>query len=165
MKRYVALLAPESEPGDPDAWRLAREGFTPLGFLFSTPWLLVNRLWLAAAAMFALPLAVNVALGPVPSFVASLAVGLVVGFEGREWRIAKWERLGWRYAASFLAANRAEAEDRLAVLATGLATGQPLAQAASVAGAEVAVPPSTNGPGPRSRFSTRGQRLAAAGMG
>ena len=161
MKRYVALLGPDGEPGDPDAWRLAREGFAPLGFVFSTPWLLVNRLWLAAAAMFALPLAVTVALGPVPGYVASLAVGLIVGLEGREWRIAKWERKGWRYVAAFLAENRLEAEDQLAVLATGLSDGQSLQRAATVAGARSIATPATSPARPR--FSPRGQRLAPSG--
>ena len=138
MRRYHALLAPGGNPRDPGAWRLERGGFVTLGFLFPAPWCLVSRLWVAAAAAFALPVAAGWLLGPGPSFVASLAVGLAVGLEGREWRLLKRERAGWRAVAAIGAGNRAEAEDRLAALAVGDAA--PFS--------DPAVPSTPNGPPP-----------------
>ena len=123
MKRYVALLAPDGAPGDPDAWRLEREGFAALAIAFPVPWLVVKRLWLPALAVFAVPFAVGALLGPLPGLVASAASGLAVAWEGRNWRIAKLERRGWRYVAGQFARDRAEAEDQLAMLATRLANG------------------------------------------
>ena len=153
MKRYVALLKPDGAPDDPDAWRLVREGFAPLALAFPVPWLLIKRLWLAALVAFAVPFAVALAFGPTAGLVANIATGVAVAVEGRSWRIMKWERLGWRYVSGYLAHDRAEAEDRLAMLAVELANDAkaPLSEPA------VPIVPATD-PIERMRFSDRRNR-------
>ena len=123
MKRYVALLKPDGAPGDPEAWRLVREGFAPLALAFPVPWLLIKRLWLAALVAFIAPFAVGYLFGPTAGLVANIATGIAVAVEGRNWRIMKWERRGWCYVSGYFAHDRAEAEDRLAMLAAELANG------------------------------------------
>ena len=158
MRRYAALVAPDGAPADPDAWRLERTGFSWLAFLFSVPWLLFQRLWLAAIAILLVPVAIGMGLGEGPGFVASLAAGLIAGAEGRGWRVAKWERQGWRFAGTLAAQTRDEAEDRLALLAARMAGGAATvpSRAAMTAGPSNAPLAPTV---PRPRFSGRAARM------
>ena len=67
----------------PEDWELQREGFAWLGLAFPTLWLLVHRLWKWAALAFVVPLPFAW-LAPDAYPIVSLAIGLLVGFEGRE---------------------------------------------------------------------------------
>ena len=118
-RRYAILMragAPvaETDPGD---WELRREGFSLLGFAFPAVWLLVHRLWKWAALAFVIPIAFAW-LAPETYLVVSLAIGLLVGFEGRERIIVSRETSGWRCFGVLEAASRIEAEDKLAALVT-----------------------------------------------
>ena len=118
-RRYAILLRAGAPRGAtaPEDWLLAREGTAWLALAFPALWLLFNGLWRWAIAALLVPLPL-VVLSPLALWVVGLAIGALVALEGRELRIGKWERQGWRRTGTITAASRAEAEDRLAVLAT-----------------------------------------------
>ena len=154
-KRYAVLLR-AAEPRasvPPEDWDLRREGFAWLALAFPGLWLLFNGAWKLALAVILLPLPLLWFL-PWAAPVLSVALGLIVAFEGRDWLIGRAERRGWRRVGTLLAGGRREAEDKLAVLATRGGVGLRAARA-------VRVP---DEPSPPSRRSTFG-RGDAAGAG
>lgn len=116
MARYVAMEPPTAEP-DRDAI-LVRDGFHVAAFLFPVFWFLFHRMWWEALAAVA-GLVILAALARLPgfdgmAFWTSLLVGLYVGLEGAELRIAALRRRGWRDGSVFEAASRGDAEARYA---------------------------------------------------
>ena len=119
MSRRYALLLREGPPRPevpPEDWHLMREGFAWLALVFPGLWLLFHGAWLAALLVIALPLPL-LWFAPWASPVVSLALGVLVAFEGRDWLIERAERRGWRRVGT-LTGSRGEAEAKLAVLAT-----------------------------------------------
>ena len=155
MRRYAVFLreGPPRAELTPEDWRLRREGFAWVALLFPGLWLLFKGSWVAGIGVILLPPLLALLSVPV-AVVASVALGLLVAFEGREWRIARLERGGWRRAGTIAAGGWREAEDKLAVLATRGGVGLRAARA-------VRVP---DEPSPPSRRSTFG-RGDAAGAG
>ncbi|MBB4121116.1 DUF2628 domain-containing protein [Martelella radicis] len=97
MGSYLVLIAPGDN--DPEKIRFVRDRFAWLAFLFGPFWLLANRAWLAGF----ITLGVSIALGVAGYFeslslgasAASLALNLLIGFEGREWKALAMERRGF----------------------------------------------------------------------
>ena len=117
--RYAILLR-AGEPRatvPPEDWELAREGFAWLALAFPGLWLLFNGAWKMALVVILLPLPL-LWFVPWAAPVVSLALGLLVAFEGRDWLIGRLERRGWRRVGTILGESREEAEDKLAVMAT-----------------------------------------------
>ncbi len=100
------------------AARLVRDGFSWPAFFLGPLWLLWHRLWRPLVIVMAVLLAMGAA-PPLVQSLASLAVSLILGFEGNGLLRAGLERRGWREAAVIVAAGRDEAELRLAALLTG----------------------------------------------
>ena len=97
MGSYLVLIPPGDN--DPEKIRFIRDRFAWLAFLFGPFWLLANRAWLAGFITLALSIALAVAgyfeplsLG---ASAASLALNLLIGFEGREWKALAMERRGF----------------------------------------------------------------------
>ena len=89
---------------------IIREGFSWGAFIFNFLWALWNRLWLAAAGLLVVMLAIDAAadlLGVNPAFasIAGLAVSLWVGFTGNDWRRGALERRGYVLDAVVAAPN------------------------------------------------------------
>ena len=154
MRSYVVMLpAAAARAGGtprPEDWRLLPDGFSKLALVFPVLWLLVHRLWLAAGLAFLVPAAASLAAGVLPADGAtlalvyplvSLAVGVVVGMEGRAAVIARAERRGARTVGVIEARSRAEAEDKLAALATMGAPERPDGPGPGPDAAPVAPPP------------------------
>lgn len=97
MGSYLVLIPPGDN--DPEKVRFIRDRFAWLAFLFGPFWLLANRAWLAGFITLALSIALAIAgyfeplsLG---ASAASLALNLLIGFEGREWKALAMERRGF----------------------------------------------------------------------
>ena len=134
MRSYVVMLpgggaatAPASIP-EPEDWRLLADGFSKLALIFPVLWLLWHRLWLPAFTALVVPLGAPALAGALGADqgtqglaygLASLAVGVLAGLEGRAAVIAKAERKGARTVGVIEASSREEAEDKLAALAAG----------------------------------------------
>lgn len=118
-QRYAILTRAGGPTGRtaPEDWELRREGFTVLGFAFPTIWLLVHGLWRWALLAFALPIPFAW-FAPEAYIVVSTAIGLLVGFEGRERVVVSRETLGVRRVGVLEAHSFREAEDKLAALVT-----------------------------------------------
>ena len=146
MTAYAIML--EARAGalpEPEDWRLRPDGFAILGLAFPTIWCLFHRLWLVAIAAFAIPLLAATLPGDpgskaLAATLASFAVGLFVGLEGRALAIARAERRGARTLGVIEANGIAEAEDKLAVLAT-------MEAARSAEASAVRTPPAVPGVG------------------
>ncbi|MFT8245578.1 DUF2628 domain-containing protein [Roseomonas sp. BN140053] len=110
--------APLPAPGDdpvPEP-RLVREGFAWWAFLLGPLWLLFKGLWLPLLAFLLLSAAIAFALPPALLPPAGLALGLLLGFHGRDlerWRLA---RRGLPERGVVLARNEEEAMLRLGSL-------------------------------------------------
>ncbi|WP_062115135.1 DUF2628 domain-containing protein [Aureimonas sp. AU40] len=115
MKRF-RVFEPASAAGASDEARFVRDGFSFWAFLIPALWLLWNRLFLAAIAVFALQVLIGWqgrAEGfLVAEFALSLLLGLLVALEGPSLRAWKLRRQGWRETAALLASDPAEAELR-----------------------------------------------------
>ncbi len=98
--------------------RLVREGFSWPAFLLGPVWLLWHRLWWPLATVLIVLLAVGMA-PPWVQSLASLAVSLILGFEGNGLLRAGLERRGWREVTVLATHDRDEAELRLAGMLTG----------------------------------------------
>ena len=120
MSRRYAVLLRAGEPRaevPPEDWRLMREGFAWLALAFPGLWLLFKGAWRAALVVIALPFPL-IWLLPWAAPIVSLALGLLVAFEGRDWLVERLGGRGWRRVGTLLAADLDEAESKLAVLAT-----------------------------------------------
>lgn len=120
MTSYVVMAPPEFETlnGNPDLTgrlQFVPDRFAPLAFLFSIPWLLVHRMWLALLGYLALTLVIEIAalsLGGTAVAVAALAIALLFGFEAQNLRIWSLKKKGWQTLAVIEGAVGEEAELR-----------------------------------------------------
>lgn len=101
LRLYTVHLPPPSS--DDTMPVLIKEGFSWGAFLFSVIWTLWHKLWIETAALLALSLA----LGVISDFIALsdsietailLAVAVLIGFGGNDWRRESFRRRGYRDA-------------------------------------------------------------------
>jgi hypothetical protein len=80
-----------------DDIRLVREGFNVWAFIFPLPWLVIKGMWIvlliaAAAQMLIWGFGQMLELGDITAFALSLALNLIMGFEGNDlyrWTLAR----------------------------------------------------------------------------
>jgi uncharacterized membrane protein YccC len=99
MRVYTVHVPPFSGR-DPDPI-LIREGFSRTAFLFGPLWSLVHRMWLVTVAMVVFLLVLGSAMDAVPldafvQTVVSLAVAVLIGFHGNDWRRRSLTKRGYR---------------------------------------------------------------------
>ena len=117
MRVYTVHERAWSAAKDRDAV-LVREGFCWPAALFSVLWAAANGMWRAAAGLALVELALAFVLtqaasgDPSPILVA-LAVRLVIGWWGNDWRRAQLARGGFVLTAILAAQDRNHAEYRL----------------------------------------------------
>ncbi|OCW57322.1 DUF2628 domain-containing protein [Hoeflea olei] len=108
MSAYLVLASPGSQIPD-DRAVVLEDGFAWLAFVAPVIWLAVNRLWLAALVAALLTLSAFALAGsyaqPALALAVLLAIRVLAGLEGRNWRAAALECRGWRLV------DLAEAED------------------------------------------------------
>ncbi|WP_412050512.1 DUF2628 domain-containing protein [Hoeflea sp. Naph1] len=101
MSTYLVFARPGAPVPDEGSVVL-NDSFAPLAFAFPVFWLLFNRLWLEALSaivvLFASVLMIASDAFYWPGLVLGLAVSLITGLEGRNWRAAALLRRGWRFA-------------------------------------------------------------------
>ena len=120
MARFVVLRHEDQmPPRHLPVIEIIRDGWSLVAFILPLFWLLWHRLWFAAAMVFLASLAVALLI-QAPMFALAglplnLLIGVFVGLEGQNWRIAKARRQGYRAIASLDAVDRAEAELKLAL--------------------------------------------------
>ena len=154
MASYV-VMEPPSAAGDAGRERavLVRDGFHLLAFLLPAVWLLWHRLWIEAAVVVAVSMALSGAgaaagLGNAAPVLA-LLVALYAGLEGAALRLARYRRHGWREWGVVEADNAADAELRYlyaAAAGTEDATEAAAAAPAAVSTALPVTPRSPSGP-------------------
>ncbi|MBX4890759.1 DUF2628 domain-containing protein [Rhizobium bangladeshense] len=113
---YIFLTPPGATNATADETRTIRDGFTFLGLLFPWIWLLAHRLWLHAAAAFALQ-TIGGALMDEPGLwpagvTIMLGVNMIVGLEGQNWRIRDLAAKGWNENA-LIAADKLDIAEQI----------------------------------------------------
>lgn len=99
MASYVVMSSPE---GDPDGTRtlFIRDGFAVLAFILPAFWFLWHRLWLWAVLFLAVALVSGYMRGlagwSMVGLTLSVCASFLAGLEGRQIRILRLERAGWR---------------------------------------------------------------------
>ena len=91
--------------------RVVGDGFSALALLAPPVWLAWRGLWIAAAALVALLVAVGLAVTPAAVLPVMSGVGLVFAFEGASVVRAELRLRGWREAACVEARSEAGAEE------------------------------------------------------
>ena len=119
MARFV-VLEPEGATADDaiDNARIVRDGFSIIAFLVPPLWLAWHRLWVEAAVILAVLLALGLlgehaGIGSVAPLL-SVFVSVLVGLEGQSWLIARLRRRGWQDRFAIEADDLDEAELRYA---------------------------------------------------
>lgn len=105
----------ESPQGEIDKVTFVKEGFAPAALVFTVLWALWHRMWVVAAALFAILVAISLAvsllnLNSTAASLLEIAVGLIFGFEARRLWIMSLERSGYRQAGLIEASNQEAAE-------------------------------------------------------
>ncbi|WP_343313084.1 DUF2628 domain-containing protein [Brucella sp. BE17] len=114
MAQFVVLEPVDSQNAENAVF--VRDGFHVLALILPVVWLLFQRLWFEAAAVFG----VTILLGFGGSMLGianavpliTLLVSIFVALEGANWKIAKYRRHGFAEKAIIDAANLEEAEIR-----------------------------------------------------
>lgn len=99
MRIYTVHIRSGFDTADADAI-VVKEGFNWAAFLFTGFWALFRRLWLAAALIFAVVVALNILLSAVDADglvtgAVQIGLGIVVGFGANDWRRAALARRGF----------------------------------------------------------------------
>ena len=112
MRIYTIHLPPRFGPADADPV-IVKEGFNWAAAIFTVPWALWHRMWLAAIGLLATSAAIGagaalLGLGPVSRAALTLGYAVLVGFHANDWR--RWS-LGRRdyEDAGIVAAPRVDA--------------------------------------------------------
>jgi hypothetical protein len=114
MASFYVLTPPDMT--DPEKQTLfVRDGFSWLAFILPLPWMLVRRLWLAAALSLAFYLvavivAENTGLDGLP-IAYSFVLALWTALEGGQARVRSLQRRGWELKATISAHDVDEAEE------------------------------------------------------
>ncbi len=124
---YSVHVKAWSAASDRDAV-FVREGFSWGAFFFSVIWALYHRLWFGALMIIGLTAAVSLVsdfldVDPITSAVLGLAVSLIIGWEGNDWRRRKLERRGYMTAGLIAAQSLLEAERRFFARASEVTMG------------------------------------------
>ncbi|HTI87881.1 MAG TPA: DUF2628 domain-containing protein [Alphaproteobacteria bacterium] len=112
MRVYTVHVPPATRhQADPV---LVKEGFSWPAFFFGPLWALAHRMWLVTVALVALDLIISVVLDaaripPVTQAVISLAVAVLIGAHGNDWRRRSLDRRGFRDAGVVAGRNIDEA--------------------------------------------------------
>ncbi|HLF21444.1 MAG TPA: DUF2628 domain-containing protein [Aestuariivirga sp.] len=122
----MAIYSVHSRPGAPAEDSIfVKEGFAWAAFFFTLLWALWHRMWIVAAVAFSATAAIAaaaswLALGDLTVNLASLAVSLILGFEGNDLRRWSLARRGCREIGMAAGRDLGEAELRFfAALAPG----------------------------------------------
>ena len=112
MKLFTVLEAPD---GNPERVAFVREGFSWMALGFTFLWALWHRMWVVAAALFALSAALTVAvnlgmLGQGLAALVNFGIALLFGFEARALQVLSLERAGFRRSGLIQASNAEAAE-------------------------------------------------------
>lgn len=96
---------------------LIKEGFSWGGFLFGMIWALWHRLWIEAAALLALTLAVGViadyiALSETIEAAVMLTIAVLIGCSGNDWRRESLRQSGYHEVGVVVGSNMEEAMRR-----------------------------------------------------
>ena len=99
MTAYLVLASPGAQTPDEKSVVIA-DRFALLAFIAPVIWLLFNRLWLEAFAAGLITLGASTLASTTDQTLPALAIGLalqlITGLEGRNWRAAALQRRGWR---------------------------------------------------------------------
>ncbi len=114
MASFIVLAPQLDGERDDEKTVFIRDGFAFFAFIFTVPWLLVQRLWFEAAIVFGVMVVISgvgsyTGHGNMAGFVTAL-VSLLVGLEGNNWRIAALERRGFEQLGVVDAHNADDAE-------------------------------------------------------
>jgi len=113
---YTAHVRQWSASTDREAV-FVREGFSWGAFFFSVLWALRYRMWVTALLIFAVSVALEFAadllrLDPITDAAIGVALALIIGWEGNDWRRRSLDRRGYVTAAVIAAESLLEAERR-----------------------------------------------------
>lgn len=119
MARFVVLRHEDQMPPRRlPVIEIIRDGWSLLAFIIPLFWLLWHRLWFAAAMVFlagvTIALLIQMPVFALIGLPLNLLMGVFVGLEGHNWRIAKARRQGYRMIAAIEADSLQEAELKLA---------------------------------------------------
>lgn len=112
MALFTILEPPH---GEIDKVTFVKEGFAPAALVFTVLWALWHRMWVVAATLFAVLVAISLSVNffDLDAMMASLleiAISVIFGFEARKLWIMSLERSGYRQAGLIVASNREAAE-------------------------------------------------------
>jgi hypothetical protein len=83
----MTIYSIHGDPSKPEEAVFVREGFSIAAFIFQPFWALINRMWVTAAALFAIGISISTLITqPAIQSIASLAVALVFGFAANDLR-------------------------------------------------------------------------------
>ena len=113
---YTAHVRQWSASTDREAV-FVREGFSWGAFFFSVLWALRYRMWVTALLIFAVSVGLEFAtdlarLDPITDAAIGVALALIIGWEGNDWRRRSLDRRGYVTAAVIAAESLLEAERR-----------------------------------------------------
>lgn len=109
-----------SRPGESlDGAIFIKQGFSWPAFLFSIPWCLWHRLWVAAALMFAVLAVFGSVFSGASAGILTLAVYMIFGWEANEFKRWSLSARGFRETAILPGANLEDAELRYFASAPG----------------------------------------------
>jgi len=93
-------------------WQAVKVGFSWPGFCFGAFWMLVKKMWVLAGIFFAIAVVVSFVLmplgvddNPIVNWALSLAISLIIGFNGNGWRELNLQKRGYELVASVSADN------------------------------------------------------------
>ncbi|WP_373502532.1 DUF2628 domain-containing protein [Aestuariivirga sp.] len=112
MALYTVLEAPD---GRVDRVAFVKEGFSGAALVLTVIWALWNRMWIVAAIIFAILVALSVSVSAFGLNEASMAatefgLALIFGFEARRLKVMSLERAGFRKAGLVEASSLEAAE-------------------------------------------------------
>lgn len=116
----MATYSVHSRPGrSEDGVVFVREGFSWPAFLFSVPWCLWHRMWVAAAVMFAVLAVISIMFSDASGGVLTLTSCLIFGWEASEFRRLSLSASGYRETAIVAGNSIDDAELRYFASVTG----------------------------------------------
>ena len=112
MAVFTVLEPPR---GEADRVVFVKEGFSGAAVLFTVVWALWHRMWIVAALLFAVLVALNLSvnlfgLDATPVGVIEAGLSLLFGFEARRLQVVSMERAGYRIAGLIAASSQDAAE-------------------------------------------------------
>ncbi len=113
MASYIVLSPPGGDAQD-EGNRFIKDGFSLWAAVFPFLWALSKRLYVEALVLLALQsgvfLATQDARLELPASAFSLILGLLWGFEARNWLAGRLEKAGWQQRAIIVASSLGDAE-------------------------------------------------------